>query len=635
MFRVKRMGPVVISAKFAGIQIEYNVLEPEIYTLAALWADVYVISYSNFPDPNEKFTTEAILPWHVAVGDSDINTDDEQLSNAASFNEDLYAIFEDNSDDESQTKPYVPKPGKPFRVADDGKVYLQVEQLFRNLYHFRMVLRDFVVQEGFQILRVKNEKDRHACQKVHKNQEANDVWVANRFKSLIEENPDININFLGSEIHRFYGITIPTWTLYRAKNRVLDSTTIEYAECYDKLYSYGHMVRETNPGSVALLKTISPAPSTHSKFQRFFISFFAQKHGFIFGCWPFIGLDGCHLKGKFPGVITAATAIDANFGVFPVAVAICEVESKSSWGWFLRHLYEHIGLDDNRRLTFMTDRQKRVIDAIEMWWPGSNHVTNNISECFNNWIDKFRGQPALTLLENMHRAIMKRIHKRHEDAKKWSTVIPRLVMKKMTENQDDGRFVQVICAGEFEYEVKDKNTYYNVHLDLKTCNYRSWAISGIPCKHAMAVITNTRRQWHEPRKNRKRAPDEPAKQKRSSGEKCSGCGAFGHNVRSCKTKEGNANQGSSVRALPQATQASQAAQTYQGAPISQPITHNAPLYTTAMLLQSCQSKSNPGTVAGLDVDWCGGLKVMMVDLVDAFAYWIFVCPALTLLTWVL
>ena len=189
---------------------------------------------------------------------------------------------------------------------------------------------------------------------------------------------------------------------------------------------------------------------------------------------------------------------------------------------------------------------------------------------------------------------MKRIHKRHEDAKKWSTVIPRLVMKKMTENQDDGRFVQVICVGEFEYEVKDKNTYYNVHLDLKTCNCRSWAISGIPCKHAMAVITNTRRQWHEyvhsyltkdsyiktysnvihpiphkslwpnmtfnkvfppdrkklpgrPRKNRKRAPDEPAKQKRSSGGKCSGCGAFGHNVRSCKTKEGNANQGSSVR----------------------------------------------------------------------------------------
>ncbi|KAK2645434.1 hypothetical protein Ddye_020629 [Dipteronia dyeriana] len=293
MVQVKRTRPVVISAKFAGIQTEYTVLEPESYTLIAIWADVYVMTYSNFPGRNEKFTTEAILPWngqhrlieddrdlqdifmvfrgkklntiriniqllHMATVDpevlvnskphtpvdsyscnndvdttsnnnsddvagneangnqhevdSDINTDDEQLSNATSFNKDPYAIFEDNSDDESQTRPYVPKPGRPYRVADDGKVYLQVEQMFRNLYHFRMVLRDFVVQEGFQIRRVKNEKDRytaicafegctwrvhaspntyktcfqikslhdgHACQKVHKNQEANVVWVAN------------------------------------------------------------------------------------------------------------------------------------------------------------------------------------------------------------------------------------------------------------------------------------------------------------------------------------------------------------------------------------------------------------------------------------------------------------------------
>ncbi|KAK2641517.1 hypothetical protein Ddye_023280 [Dipteronia dyeriana] len=173
-YRVKRMGPIVISAKFAGIQIEYTVLEPESYTLAAQWADVYVMTYSNFPDPNRKFTTKAILPWneqhrlieddrdlqdifmvfrgkqlntiminiqllqmatidpevlvnsepHTPVDlylcnndadktsnnnsddvagneangnqhevDSDINTDDEQLSNATSFNRDPYAIF--------------------------------------------------------------------------------------------------------------------------------------------------------------------------------------------------------------------------------------------------------------------------------------------------------------------------------------------------------------------------------------------------------------------------------------------------------------------------------------------------------------------------------------------------------------
>ncbi|KAL5789719.1 hypothetical protein ACOSQ2_004607 [Xanthoceras sorbifolium] len=34
----------------------------------------------------------------------------------------------------------------------------------------------------------------------------------------------------------------------------------------------------------------------------------------------------------------------------------------------------------------------------------SVNVTNNISECFNSWIDKFRVKPALTLLENLLKA---------------------------------------------------------------------------------------------------------------------------------------------------------------------------------------------------------------------------------------
>ncbi|KAL5842732.1 hypothetical protein ACOSQ3_013335 [Xanthoceras sorbifolium] len=129
------------------------------------------------------------------------------------------------------------------------------------------------------------------------------------------------------------------------------------------------MVRTTNLGSVALLKTLSPNPNTPSKFQRFFLSLSTQKQRFVFGCRPFIGLD---LKGKFPGVLLASSSIDANFGVFLVEVAICETECKDSWAWFLRHLYEHIG-DDNRKMTFITDRQKGVIDVIKTWWPGSSN----------------------------------------------------------------------------------------------------------------------------------------------------------------------------------------------------------------------------------------------------------------------
>ncbi|KAK3225583.1 hypothetical protein Dsin_005445 [Dipteronia sinensis] len=36
----------------------------------------------------------------------------------------------------------------------------------------------------------------------------------------------------------------------------------------------------------------------------------------------------------------------------------------------------------------------------------SEHTTNNITECFNGWVNKYRGHPALTLLENTRRKLM-------------------------------------------------------------------------------------------------------------------------------------------------------------------------------------------------------------------------------------
>ncbi|TXG54352.1 hypothetical protein EZV62_019608 [Acer yangbiense] len=59
-------------------------------------------------------------------------------------------------------------------------------------------------------------------------------------------------------------------------------------------------------------------------------------------------------------------------------------ESKESWGWFLHHLYMYIGIEDNRRVTFMSDMQKGVNDAIYKFWPRSNsgfcvrHLTTNM-----------------------------------------------------------------------------------------------------------------------------------------------------------------------------------------------------------------------------------------------------------------
>ncbi|KAL5855858.1 hypothetical protein ACOSQ4_005660 [Xanthoceras sorbifolium] len=57
------MGSVNLSIHFLGTQVEFGVASPEKYTLAALWANVYMFSCSTIPDPSETFKAEVKLPW--------------------------------------------------------------------------------------------------------------------------------------------------------------------------------------------------------------------------------------------------------------------------------------------------------------------------------------------------------------------------------------------------------------------------------------------------------------------------------------------------------------------------------------------------------------------------------------------
>ena len=73
---------------------------------------------------------------------------------------------------------------------------------------------------------------------------------------------------------------------------------------------------------------------------------------------PIIGLDGCHLKGRFSEQILSVVARDANDNIFPVAFAVVEQKNKDSWVWFLQQFSNNIGNPKQLNLVFITDRQK-------------------------------------------------------------------------------------------------------------------------------------------------------------------------------------------------------------------------------------------------------------------------------------
>ena len=78
------------------------------------------------------------------------------------------------------------------------------------------------------------------------------------------------------------------------------------------------------------------------------------------GCKPLVGLDGCHLKGKFGGHILSAITRDGNENIFLVALGVVEQENKDSWVWFLQTFVEDIGRPNKLNLVFISDRQKVI-----------------------------------------------------------------------------------------------------------------------------------------------------------------------------------------------------------------------------------------------------------------------------------
>ena len=97
-----------------------------------------------------------------------------------------------------------------------------------------------------------------------------------------------------------------------------------------KLRDYTEMIRLNDKGSRVILQTEMEDENAQPKFKRMYIRYNAQKLGFLGGCRPIIGLDGCHLKGRFGGQILSTIARNANDNIFLVAFAVVEQENKDS-----------------------------------------------------------------------------------------------------------------------------------------------------------------------------------------------------------------------------------------------------------------------------------------------------------------
>ncbi|XP_071708993.1 uncharacterized protein [Rutidosis leptorrhynchoides] len=196
-------------------------------------------------------------------------------------------------------------------------------------------------------------------------------------------------------------------------------------------------------------------------------------------------------------------------GIYPVAYALVEKEKYDSWLWFLDCLGKDLGLDTRSNFTFISDRQKGLLQAVDRLYPCAEHrycvkhlhgrahsdvLLSNMCEVLNRWLVDARDKPIITCLEFVREYLMKRIVNVINRMSKCQGPLTPAATKIFEGNQKDAHKLTVLWNGDGKYQVNGPHGE-QVVVDIvnKVCACRRWELTGIPCKHVVVVLWNMSR----------------------------------------------------------------------------------------------------------------------------------------------
>ncbi|XP_075645411.1 uncharacterized protein LOC142616439 [Castanea sativa] len=148
------------------------------------------------------------------------------------------------------------------------------------------------------------------------------AYMANRYLEDFSKNPNWEVSGVKNHVMQQISIDLSFSQVYRSRKATRGLITGNEESQYGLLRDYAKMIRRTDVGSKVILQTEMEDENPQPKFKKMYIRYNAQKLGFLGGCRSFVGLDGCHLKGRFGGQLLSTTAKDGNDNIFPMAMAM-------------------------------------------------------------------------------------------------------------------------------------------------------------------------------------------------------------------------------------------------------------------------------------------------------------------------
>nr|KAJ0186625.1 hypothetical protein LSAT_V11C900501830 [Lactuca sativa] len=170
---------------------------------------------------------------------------------------------------------------------------------------------------------VKKMVEVHSCTRSNKggNKRATQGWIANVVTDKLTSDGEVSPYKLRNWIMKTYNVDVPYLKVFRGIEQAYTDMYGKWEDSFMKMDEFKELLRR-NDGSIVEIDFDIVGGRNFSKA--------ACSRGFVAGCRPYIGLDACHLKGKFNGVLAVATTIDGNNSIFPIAYCVLESENTQS-----------------------------------------------------------------------------------------------------------------------------------------------------------------------------------------------------------------------------------------------------------------------------------------------------------------
>ncbi|KAF7826730.1 putative transcription factor interactor and regulator CCHC(Zn) family [Senna tora] len=213
-----------------------------------------VLSYDNI---DETYEYDRIEPSHEKLytdGEESVRIDEDESSASG-------------SDVEKPKILNIVKnvKGKKFEYDDNGKIHMECFLLFVDVNEFRNVLRDYIIQENFDIIRIKNEKARvtaicasdscpwrihaspsqdgrtfmiksyeplHTCIRQSEKNNVTSTWIAEKLKGSLNADPNMSYELMSNELSTKFGVEAHPKQLYRARRKGKEQVEEDYCDSY-------------------------------------------------------------------------------------------------------------------------------------------------------------------------------------------------------------------------------------------------------------------------------------------------------------------------------------------------------------------------------------------------------------------